>query len=111
MVDYLMSITTPLDQYHTPTRSPIHSLVAARLSSLDCWQAEMIPTLTVVGPVDISADLAMLFEGLYHRTVQPLRLTQPKRQGEDEDRAQALSQLLEKFHSGVVRDEMPHRTR
>jgi hypothetical protein len=65
----------------------------------------MIPTLTDVGAVDISVDLAMLFEGLYRRTVQPLRLPQPQQQGEDEDkdRAQALSQLLEKVHSSEMK--------
>jgi hypothetical protein len=103
MVDYLASLTTPVNE-HCPREepSPIQSFIAGRVAQLDDPHVQILPVLTPAGPVDLSADLAVLFETLYHRRLlEPLQtasILPVPRDAEMDHHCSDLDEVLRRVH-------------
>lgn len=69
---------TPLDRsYRTPTPSAIGCLIAERVARAPLHLAERTPILTAAGPLDLSADLAVLYHTLSERRQTSLHVATP----------------------------------
>ncbi|KAL7422550.1 hypothetical protein Q5752_003198 [Cryptotrichosporon argae] len=73
MIDYLASFATPLDDWQSRPAYPsvTSNFLCARAARLPAAQAEAIPTLTIAGPIDVCAELAVVHETLWARSQAP----------------------------------------